>query len=138
MKKLLALGALAAVLGGCAHRQPEKTVQVQPQPEEPSAVTVESNAQTPASGQSRHIFENDRVRVTRFSLAEGQRVPLPSTPNEMIYPLQDCRVRLDSTDGRTWDMTQRKDQVIWSDAAQSAAETVGSSSCDFVLIEVKQ
>lgn len=141
MKRLLALAGAAALLAGCAHdRASQSQASIHP-PESataPAPRRVASTSEAPLPPQGQAVFENELVRVSRFKVAQGQQVPLPSTPDEMLYPLQDCRLRLDSVDGRSWEVQGKKDQVIWSDAAQRGATATGTQSCDFVLLEFKR
>ncbi len=137
MKRLFLLAA-AAVLGcACAHtRAGEATAQASSS--SPSATNVQPAGEAPLPGQAQPIYDNAQVRVSRLSISPGQRVTMPDTPNEMMYSLQDCSLRLESADGRTWDLNTKKDQVIWSDAAQRGAAATGDHACDLVLVEVKR
>lgn len=128
MKRLPALAALAAVAAACAHA-PQRTAQARPAPSVVALPALPTGAKP--------LFENGKVRVSEIRLGPGRSMPLPLTPDQLIYSREACRLRLDSLDGRSWDVKADPDQVIWSDPAQREAQAVGSAPCDLVIIELK-
>jgi hypothetical protein len=137
MNKVLVVAVAAAVtLAGCAETHKNVPVAQASVTVPPGGAAVSAKNETPLPPDAKGLYENSKVRVSRFTIAPGRNVDLPSTPSGMIYALRDCKLRLDSVDGRSYEVDAKKDHVIWSDVAQRNAKAV-AGTCELLLVEVK-
>ncbi len=91
-----------------------------------------------ASRYSRILFENDRVRVSRFRAAPGARAGMLSQPDHVLYPLKGCELRQVAADGKTSLVDLKKGKVAWSRGSDHSLQVAGARSCDFVDVELKE
>jgi quercetin dioxygenase-like cupin family protein len=102
---------------------------------------VAANAQDPAKVDSEHykvLFDNDYVRVLDVHHKPGEKSPMHSHPNHVVYSFTDSRVKFTSTDGKTDVRTVKSGQATWHTAETHSVENVGKTEEHALDIELKK
>ena len=84
------------------------------------------------------LKENAYVRVVQATFAPGAREPLHTHPAGWYYVTQPGKLRVTHADGKTelWDA--QLGEAAWMDGeAPHSAENVGTTTLQYVLVEVK-
>src|SRR6267143_3780351 len=82
-------------------------------------VVVTARAQDPVKLDPAHykvILDNKQVRVLDIRLKPGEKTPMHSHPNHVIYSLTGGTVKFTSSDGKTNTVTTKAGQVVWHNA----------------------
>lgn len=82
------------------------------------------------------IFENDRVRVLRYTDAPGDKTKPHQHPDSVLITLGDLKRRLTVGD-RTIDVEKAAHEVIWNPAQTHAGENTGTTNTDVIFVELK-
>ena len=104
-------------------------------------VVVVAKAQDPAKVDSAHykvILNNQRVRVLDVHHKPGEKSPLHSHPNHVVYSFTDGRVKFTSSDGKTDIRTVKAGQATWHNAETHTVENVGKTEEHALDIELKR
>ena len=83
------------------------------------------------------LLENAHVRVVEFTLKPGQKSPMASRPNRVIYAITPAIGKLTGSDGKTTDMNRKAGETWWRDAESLAVENTGKGEIRTVIVEVK-
>ena len=83
------------------------------------------------------LLENARVRVVEFTLKPGQKSPMVSRPNRVIYAITPAIGKLTGSDGKTVDMNRKAGEAWWRDAELLAVENTGKAEIRTVIVELK-
>jgi beta-alanine degradation protein BauB len=84
------------------------------------------------------IFNNDKVRVLDVRLKPGEKSPMHSHPNYIVYALNSSTVKFTSKDGKTTDFKTKAGQCVWRDAESHAVENAGKTETHVLNIELKR
>ncbi len=84
------------------------------------------------------LLENTRVRVVDFTLKPGQKSPMVSRPNRVIYAITPAIGKLTGSDGKTIAMNRKAGEAWWRDAESLAVENTGKTEIHTVVVELKQ
>lgn len=82
------------------------------------------------------VFENDRVRVLRYTDRPGDRTKPHQHPDSVLITLSDFRRRLTVGD-RTVDVEKSPHEVIWNPAHTHVGENTGTTDTDVIFVELK-
>ena len=102
---------------------------------------VVAKAQDPAKVDSAHykvILNNQHVRVLDVHHKPGEKSPMHSHPNHVVYSFTDSTVRFTSSNGKTDIRTAKAGQVVWRGAETHTAENVGKNEEHALDIELKK
>jgi quercetin dioxygenase-like cupin family protein len=83
------------------------------------------------------VLENDRVRVFDVRFAPGQKAPMHSHPDHVVYVLDDATIRLTGPDGKSQDVSIKAGQALFLPAGPHAAENVGKTGAHNLVVELK-
>ncbi len=83
------------------------------------------------------LLENDRVRVLDFHSKGGEKIPMHSHPDYVVYTLSGTKSRSTSPDGKITERELKPDQAIWRGAETHATEYIGTGEAHNVLVELK-
>ncbi|HET9417859.1 MAG TPA: hypothetical protein VFO30_00830 [Chthoniobacterales bacterium] len=83
------------------------------------------------------IFNNDRVRVLDVHLKPGDKSPMHSHPNYLVYALSNSTVKFTFPNGKTSEFKTRTGQCVWRDAEKHAVENTGKTEAHVLNIELK-
>ena len=84
------------------------------------------------------LLENAHVRVVDFTLKPGQKSPMVSRPNRVIYAITPAIGKLTGSDGKTIAMSRKAGEAWWRDAESLAVENTGKAEIHTVVVELKQ
>lgn len=82
------------------------------------------------------LFENDRVRVLRYTDRPGDKTLPHQHPDSVLITLSNFRRRLTVGD-RTIDVEKSPHEVMWSRAQTHAGENTGTTATDIIFVELK-
>lgn len=84
------------------------------------------------------ILDNDKVRVLDVRLKAGDKSPMHSHPNHVIYSLTGGTVKFMLADGKTNTATIRAGQAVWHNAETHTVENVGKNETHVLDIELRR
>jgi quercetin dioxygenase-like cupin family protein len=84
------------------------------------------------------IMENERVRVLGVRFKPGQKALMHSHPDHVIYVLKDGKLKITLPDGKSTEISLKAGQAMWMDAGQHAAENLGNTEANNLVIELKK
>ncbi len=100
-----------------------------------------ARAQDPVKVDPAHykaLFNNKQVRVLDYHLKPGEKTPMHSHPNHVIYPFTGGTMKFTLADGKTNTATAKAGQVVWHDAETHTVENVGKTETHGLDIELKK
>ena len=83
------------------------------------------------------LLENDQVRVLEFRDQPGDKIPMHSHPDYVVYFLKPMERRFSMPDGRTVDAKAQAGEARWLKAVTHAEENIGSEGAGVLIIELK-
>jgi len=83
-------------------------------------------------------FENEYVRVVRWSLQPHEKTALHDHPNLVSVFLTDMNLRLTGTDGKAQEVHARKGVAAWRGPVVHVAENIGDQPVEGILVEPKR
>ena len=100
-----------------------------------------ASAQDPvkvAPKQYKAIFSNDRVRVVEATIKPGEKSPMHSHPDYLIYAMAPAKAKFTGTDGKTREVTMKAGECRWIKGETHAAENIGKTDIRVLHIEFKK
>jgi quercetin dioxygenase-like cupin family protein len=100
-----------------------------------------SFAQDPAKVDPAHykvVFNNPQVRVLDVRLKPGEKTPMHSHPNLVVYSLTGGTIKSTLANGKTTTVTTKAGQVGWHNAQTHTSENVGKTEIHALGIELKK
>ncbi len=83
------------------------------------------------------LLDNDCVRVQYHDVAVGQKVPMHSHPNYVVYTLHPFKARITLPNG-TQRISERKEgEAYWNEALSHSVENIGSTDIHNLIVELK-
>ena len=83
------------------------------------------------------ILDNDQVRVLDIRMKPGDKSPMHSHPNSVIYALSSGTVRFTGEDGKSNDVKFETGECLWRPAEKHEPQNVGKSEVHVIQIELK-
>src|SRR5215831_10179083 len=102
---------------------------------------VAAKGQDPAKVDSEHykvLLDNEYVRVLDVHHKPGEKSPMHSHPNHVVYSFSDSRVKFTSPDGKTDIRMVKASQATWHNAETHTVENVGKTEEHALDIELKK
>ena len=102
---------------------------------------VAAKAQDPAKVDSEHykvLLDNEYVRVLDVRLKPGEKTPIHSHPNLVVYSLTGGTIKSTTADGKATTVTTKAGQVGWRNAQTHTSENVGKTEIHALGIELKK
>jgi quercetin dioxygenase-like cupin family protein len=84
------------------------------------------------------ILNNQYVRVLDVHHKPGEKSPVHSHPDHVVYSLTDSTVKFTSSDGKTDIRTVKGGQATWHKAETHAVQNVGKTEEHALDIELKK
>jgi quercetin dioxygenase-like cupin family protein len=84
------------------------------------------------------IFNNDKMRILDVRLKAGDKSPMHSHPNYVVYSFRNSTVKFTSKDGQTADVKTKAGQCMWRNAEAHAVENTGKTDVHVLNIELKR
>jgi quercetin dioxygenase-like cupin family protein len=82
------------------------------------------------------LFENEQVRVLEFNAKAGDKSPMHSHPDHVVYIVTGGKARFTLPDGKTQEMESKPGEVRWNAAGSHATESLSETKA--VLVELKK
>ena len=86
----------------------------------------------------RVLLENDEVRVLEYRLKPGQKEPLHSHPDGVVYGFNASKIRVTSADGKVTESAGKAGDVYWRRSVTHALENVGDTDVHSLAVEIKR
>lgn len=102
---------------------------------------VTAKAQDPVKVDPKHykvVLNNEHVRILNVRVKPGEKTPMHSHPNHVIYSLGAAKVKFTSSDGKSKTVTSKAGEAVWHNAETHAGENVGSNEVRVLDIELKK
>jgi len=84
------------------------------------------------------LLNNNQVRILDYHLKPGEKTPMHSHPNHVIYSITGGTMKFTLADGKTNTATAKAGQVIWHNAETHTVENVGKNATRGLDIELKK
>jgi len=100
-----------------------------PEAEDPTKVAADS---------TKVLLDNERVRLLEVRTKAGGKVPKHTHPASLVYALTDGKFKITTyPEGKTEEKTLTAGQVVWNEPTTHAAESLGTSDTDNLVLELK-
>jgi len=102
---------------------------------------VVAKAQDPAKVDPKHykvVFNNEYVRILDVRQKPGEKSPMHSHPNHVVYWLAGSTLKFTSSDGKTKTVTTKAGQAVWRNAETHTVEVIGKTESHALDIELKK
>lgn len=83
------------------------------------------------------LVENERVRVLRAHIPAGEKAPMHSHPDHVVYVLKGGKAQLTYPSGRVDVMDLKTGGAVFMDAQSHEIVNVGETDLEMVVIELK-
>ncbi len=83
------------------------------------------------------LLDNDQVRVLDIHLQPGDKSPMHSHPNSVVYTVSGGTVRFTAEDGKTNEATLKPGECQWRPAEKHEPQNVGKTEVHAIQIELK-
>jgi quercetin dioxygenase-like cupin family protein len=86
----------------------------------------------------RVLLDNDEVRVLEYRLKPGEKEPLHSHPDGVVYGFNESKIRVTSADGKVAESAGKAGDVFWRKSVTHALENVGETDVHSLAVEIKR
>jgi quercetin dioxygenase-like cupin family protein len=104
----------------------------------PRAVAQDLDSVKADAGHHKVEFENEQVRVVRYTIAPGDKTANHSHPNNVNIPLTDVNAKFTTPDGKTTEVHGKAGAVAWRSATTHVVENTGDKPIVGLLVEPKK
>ena len=97
-------------------------------------------AQDPVKTSPQHykvLLENVQVRVLEYHLKAGEKEPMHSHPEGVVYVLSGGTLKFIYSDGRTEEKAAAPGETIWRNPVTRAVENTGKTEAHAIAIDLK-
>jgi len=84
------------------------------------------------------ILNNSQVRILDIHQKPGEKSPMHSHPNHVVYSLNGETLKFTLPDGKTNTATIKAGQAVWRNAETHTVENVGKNEAHALDIELKK
>jgi quercetin dioxygenase-like cupin family protein len=102
---------------------------------------VAAKAQDPVKVDPKHykvVLNNEHVRIMDVRIKPGEKIPMHSHPNHVIYSLTGGTVKYTLADGKAETVTGKAGQAVWHNAEKHTVDNVGKTETHVLDIELKK
>ena len=102
---------------------------------------VTAKAQDPVKVDPAHfkvILDNKQVRIMDVRIKPGEKTPMHSHPNHVIYSLAGGTTKFTLADGKTETVTSKAGKAVWHNAETHVVENVGKTETHALDIELNK
>lgn len=100
--------------------------------------TLENDVSTVAPEFANLLFENDDFRMVEVTLPAGEKIPMHSGINRIIYSLSDYQITYESDEEGIGEKQFKTGNVHWHEACQHALTNTGNSDAKFLVVSFKK
>ena len=83
------------------------------------------------------LLDNDCVRVQYHDVAVGQKVPMHSHPNYVVYTLNPFKARITLPNGTQRISERKAGEAYWNEALSHSVENIGGTDIHNLIVEMK-
>jgi quercetin dioxygenase-like cupin family protein len=84
------------------------------------------------------LFEDEHVRVLEVKGKPGEKAPMHSHPDYVVYAISGGKVKHTAPDGKTTENEMKAGSAMWVNAESHSSEIVGPGALHVILVEMKQ
>ena len=84
------------------------------------------------------LLENDQVRVLDYRLKAGQKEPMHTHAEGVLYIFGDAKMRTTYPDGRTEESAGGAGEAHWRNPVTHAVENIGTTEAHALAIDIKK
>ena len=84
------------------------------------------------------VSENNEVRILRVHYGRGEKSVMHSHPDSVAVFLADQKAKMTHPDGKSEEMSVKKDEAVFTPAGVHLPENIGSGPIDLILVELKK
>lgn len=89
-----------------------------------------------ASGQTKVLKEDDKVRVVEFKAKKGDKVPMHSHPAHVVYFIKSGKTKFNFPDGNTREASAKDGEAVINPLVTHAQEHI--EDVHVIVVEMKQ
>lgn len=89
-----------------------------------------------APNQTKVLVDNEKVRVIRATFKAGDKVPMHSHPDIIVYIVKSGRVKFTNADGKVTESHNKAGEVLYRSAVSHSQEHPDASEA--IVIELKK
>ena len=97
--------------------------------------TVAQDIAKVAPGNVKVVMDNDKTRVLDVRFKAGEKLPVHSHPEHIVYAFSDGRIKTTLGDGKATETEFKAGQALWSDKVTHANEAL--TDVHLLVIEIK-
>jgi len=83
------------------------------------------------------VMENDCVRVLDVRFKPGEKTPMHSHPDHIVYVFNDGKLKLTPLKNKVQELDLQTGQAFWFDATTHTAENPGKTDVHLLVVELK-
>lgn len=83
------------------------------------------------------LLDNECARVQYHDVGIGQKVPMHSHPNYVVYTLKPFKARITLPDGTQRISERKAGEAYWNEALSHSVENIGSTDIHNLIVEMK-
>ncbi len=83
------------------------------------------------------VMENDRVRVSDVQFKPGEKTPMHTHPDHVVYVFNDGKFKLIPSKGKHR-LDLKAGQAFWFDATSHTTENLGKTDIHLLVFELKK
>ncbi|EGV45022.1 hypothetical protein BZARG_8 [Bizionia argentinensis JUB59] len=101
---------------------------------------VEHDVNDVSPDSSKHLWDNESFKVTKVILPKGQKLPMHSGVNRIVYSLSDYQIMYNSDGGSESDGVKKMKigDIHWHNACQHSIENTGDSDAEYIVVSYKK
>ncbi|TLP81803.1 cupin domain-containing protein [Maribacter sp. ACAM166] len=100
--------------------------------------TLEKDVNSVAPDVSKLLLDNDDFRITMVTLPEGEKIPIHSGSNRIIYALSDYELEYTSDTQDDLDKQFKSGDIHWHETCEHSIENIGKTEASFLVVSYKQ
>ena len=103
--------------------------------------SANSTAQDPVKQSPQYykvLLENDQVRVLEYRLKPGEKEPMHTHEEGVLYIFGDARMRTTYPDGRTEESAGGAGEAHWRNPVTHALENIGNTEAHALAVDIKK
>ena len=100
----------------------------------PSALAVDFVQAAPK--QAKVMVDNDKVRVLHVKFSKGDKIPMHSHPDLVVYSIKSGKIRFTTEDGKVREIVPKQGEAIFRPAVTHAHEHLEGDEA--IVVELKK
>lgn len=89
-----------------------------------------------APRQAKVMVENDKVRVLHVTFSKGDKIPMHSHPDLVVYSLKSGKIRFTTQDGKVTEIVPKQGEAVFRPAVTHSHEHLEGDEA--IVVELKK